>query len=285
MKRFDGLATLFFISSLGFFPVPAQSQNPVATVKLNTEKLAQESREKVADLGSELGRYVNDYDWTDNSYNFNIPLQVDIFFELAQPTSFEDRYDARIVLSNGTDFQASDKRWTFAYMQGMQFAHTGQFNSLTSMLDFYIYVMLGQEYDKLKKLGGSDYYHKASEIVQLSKFSEFFQTGWRERQIYIEKILSDAQIPLRELEYFFVQASQWFKLDNRATAGQYLRVILIRLRGIDPENTGLQRFYQLHHLDLARLLSVLGMRSELEELAQLDPDDAATYKQFLEQIP
>ena len=263
----------------------ALCQKLVATVNVNTEKLIQESREKLANLSSELERYINDYDWTDNEYRYEIPLQVDVFFERAQPTSFEDRYDAVIVLSNATDFQASDRRWAFTYMQGSQFTHSGQFHPLTGMLDFYIYILLGQEYDKLAKLGGTEYYKKASKIVQLSKFSEFYQSGWKERESHIQQILSDERVPLRELEYFFVQAKQWMRLDNRKTAGQYLRVILIRLRKINPELKELNRFYQLHHLDMARWLSLLGMRQELEELSRLNPDNAVTYRQFIEQIP
>lgn len=261
------------------------AQRPVATVNINTEKLRPESREKLVNLKAEIENYINSKDWIDEASRYDIPVQIDIFFEQAQPTSFEDRYDARLVLSNGTDYQASDKRWRFAYQQGVTFNQPERFHGLAEMLDFYIYIMLGWEYDKLTRLGGTPYYQKASAVVQQSKFSEYFHNGWKERQLHIENILSDDQIPLRELEYFFLQARQWLRLDDRKTAGQYLRVILYRLKGLNREMEGLDRFYQLHHLDLARFLSLLQMRPELEELSQLDPANAATYQQFIDQIP
>ncbi|UCD99770.1 MAG: hypothetical protein JSV42_03310, partial [Chloroflexota bacterium] len=142
-----------------------------------------------------------------------------------------------------------------------------------------------QELDKMSKLGGSEYYQKANEIIQLSKFSELFETGWKERQIKIETLLSENNKKLRELEYFMVQAKQWFRLDNRKNASQYLKVILIRLREMNPETQNLNRFYQLHHHDIARFLSQLGLRNELEEMIQLDPANAVTYRQFLDQTP
>jgi len=206
-------------------------------------------------------------------------------FERARATSFEDRYDAGFIISNGVDFQDSDKRWAFAYQAGETFSHTGQFHSLTGMLDFYIYILLGSEFDKLTKLGGTPYYQKADEVVQLSKFSEFFQTGWKERVNHISKILSEDLIPLRELEYYFTQANRWMRLDNRKTASQYMKVIIIKLKGLDPEMDQLKRFYQLHHLEFARVLSVIDMREELNELKLLDPDNEATYQQFIERIP
>ncbi len=265
--------------------LPTRAQRPVATVRLNMEKLTNpETREKLANLKEELERYVNDKEWTDNSYQYNIPVQIDILFERMQPTSHEDRWDARFILSNGSDYQASDKRWSFPYMIGKPFNWEGKFHPLTGMIDFYMYIMLGRELDKKKKLGGTIYYQKALEVVQQSKFSEFYQSGWKERQTLITKILSEDQIPLRELEYFFNQANRWFRVDNRKTASQYLRVIVMKLQEINPDKDELNRFYQLHHLDLARLMSVLGMRDELETLKRLNPANADTYQKFLDQI-
>lgn len=262
----------------------AQAQKPVAEVKINTEKLMQDMRDKLTGLKPELESYVNIRDWTDNLNQYTIPVKIDIFFESAQPTSFEDRYEARFVMSNGSDYQASDKRWVFPYLQNTQLSYSGKFNPLTGVVDFYLYIMLGQEYDKVKKLGGDPYYEKASDVIQQSKFSEFFQNGWKERQLHIEKLRSNDRIPLRELEYFFLQANQRLRLDDRKVAGQYLRVIILRLRELSPGTEGLERFYQLHNLDLARMLSSLSMRKELEDLKRLDPANSVTYQQFLDNI-
>lgn len=285
MKLSIYMLTVSILWASCLFGTTVKAQRLVATVNINTEKLIIEAREKLVNLKSELENYVNDHEWTDNSKRYDIPVQVDIFIERALATSFEDRYEALLVLSNGTDYQASDKRWGFRYLQGStQLSHTGQFEPLTGMLDFYIYIMLGQEYDKHAKLGGDAYYQTAFDIVQRSKSSEFFSEGWKERSLHIENIMSERRIPLRELEYYFLQSKQWFRLDDRKTASQYLRVILIRLKEINPELEGLDRYYQLHHLDLARILSILGMRKELNELMELNPANNATYQGFLDQI-
>lgn len=279
--------SILLISScclVGLLVPEGHSQRPVAKVSINVEKLLPESQEKLTNLQSELEQYINDYEWSDNARRYQIPVQIDIFFERAEPTSYEDRYDARFLISNGSDYQASDKRWRFRYQQDEQLLHTEQFHSLTGLIDFYLYIMLGQEFDKITKLGGEPYYQKAFQVSQLAKFSEFFQWGWKERVALIENILSDAHQPLRELEYFFMQARQWLRVDDRKTAGQYLRVILIRLRVMNREDEGTDRFYSLHHLELARMLATLGMKEELEELSTLDPVNQVTYQQFIDQI-
>ncbi|TKJ39775.1 hypothetical protein CEE37_10890 [candidate division LCP-89 bacterium B3_LCP] len=284
MNRNRFSCVLLVLATVAMLSCIAHAQRPIATVKINTEKLIQESKEKLNNLKLELETYVKEFDWSDNSKRYDIPVQIDIFFERAQTVSFEDRYDARMVLSNGTDFQASDKRWSFRYIQGTTTKQSGQFEPLTAMLDFYIYVMLAHEYDKATKLGGDDYFQKAYDIMQQSKFSEFYSGGWKERSLYLENLMSEGNIPLRELEYFFIQAKQWLRLDNRKTGSQYLRVILMRLLEMDPEKDGLDRFYQLHHLDLARMLSSLQMRQELLDMIRLNPDNEVIYKQFMDQI-
>lgn len=262
----------------------ASGQQIQAKVILNTEKLLQESKDKLVPLADQLTRYVNEYDWLQAQSRYLIEVQVDIYIERAEPTSFEDRYEARLVIGNKGDFQESDKRWKFPYQQGSQFTHADQFNALTGVLDFYLYMLLGGEFDKASKLGGTDYYAKAYQVAQLSKFSEFFQWGWKERLAHIENIRSDSNLPYRELRYFFIQARNNLRVDNRKAAEQYLRVVLIRLKGLNPENEATLRFYELNSLELARLLAAFGMRSQLQELAVQDSPHAATYQEALKQL-
>jgi hypothetical protein len=263
---------------------PAGAQQIQAQISLNTEKLLQDAKDKLVSLPDQVKRYINEYDWLQTQSRYPINVQVDIYIERATATSFEDRYDARLVISNQSDFQESDKRWQFPYQQGSQLTHANQFNALTGAIDFYLYMLLGGEFDKLTKLGGSDYYDKAYQVAQLSKFSEFFEWGWKERQAHIEKIRSDAYIPYRELRYFFVQARNNLRVDNRKASEQYTRVVLIRLKGLNPDAEETQRFYELNSLELARLMVAFGMRSQLQELTVQDAAHAATYQEALKQL-
>jgi len=262
----------------------ASGQQIQATVSLNTEKLLQESKDKLVSLPDQLKRYINEYDWLQAQGHYPIEVQVDIYIERAEPTSYEDRYEARLVIGNKGDFQESDKRWKFPYQQGSSLTHADQFSGLTGVIDFYLYLLLGGEFDKASKLGGTDFYAKAYQVAQLSKFSEFFQWGWKERLAHIENVRSDSNVPYRELRYFFIQARNNLRVDNRKTAEQYLRVVLIRLKGLNPENEATGRFYELNSLELARLLQAFGMRSQLQELTMQDATHAETYQEALKQL-
>jgi hypothetical protein len=285
MKNQLLFALIIITLSLLFCGREAQAQRLVAKVNVNVEKLTQESKTILASLGDQLTRYINDYDWVENSRRFDVPVNVDVFINQASTISYENRFDAQLVLSSQTDYQASDKRWEFAYQQGAQLTHSDQFNALTDILDFYFYIMLGQELDKSQKLDGTQLYEKASQIAQASKFSEFYEFGWKERQDNIQKILSETYKPMRELEYFTNQAKNRMRIDDRKTAGQYLRIVLIRLHSVNPEDPSTVRFYELRNVDLGRMLTALGMKAQLQELATLDPAHNSAYQDFLKQIP
>lgn len=258
------------------------AQRLQAQVTVNTEKLLLDAKNKLAPLQDQLTRYVNDFDWTDNTGRYDIPVQISIFIDQAAATSYEDRYNATVAISSQSDFQTSDKKWLFAYQQGSQLTHSDQFQSLTSLIDFYLYALLGQEYDKKTKLGGSTYYQKAFQVAQLSKFTEFFDVGWKERSAYIDRIQSEAQKPYRQLEYFFSQAQYRLRVDDRKTSGQYLRATIIKLRSLSPEDPATARFYEMHSLDMARMLSTMGLTDQLQILSGMDQAHVATYQQFLQ---
>ncbi|MBU1651534.1 DUF4835 family protein, partial [bacterium] len=243
---------------------------------------SQEIKDKIVNLPVELARYIQSINWSNNERNYDISVRIEIILDNVKPTSHEDRYDGSFIFSGSTEYQAADNRWTFPYMAGQSLNYSGNFNPLTAMVEFYMNIMLGYELDKHSKLGGQSFFEKANDVIQQSKFSEFFQTGWKERQYRIDNLLSNENQALRELEYFFTQAHNRLRVDERNTAGQYLRVIVLKLQDINPENEGLERFYGLHAYDLARLLSTMGFRAELEQLLLLNPQNEATYREFLE---
>ena len=62
-----------------------------------------------------------------------------------------------------------DRDWQFEYTEGMPMDFNDNtltyFNSLSSLLSFYAYTILGLDYDSFGKLGGKNFYQKAQYIV------------------------------------------------------------------------------------------------------------------------
>ena len=141
--------------------VPASAQRIQAKIEVTLDKLPMDNQQRLSDLQAQLDRYINAYEWCPNNYNYTVPVSINIYFEEAKATSREDRYEARLIISNESDVQYSDYRWDFDLDAHPQLAHSPTYNAFTGMIDFYMYLILGFEFDRIEKLGGRDYFQKA----------------------------------------------------------------------------------------------------------------------------
>jgi hypothetical protein len=167
MKNF--LRHALFFALLAVFILPratAFGQGIHADVKLHLEKIPMDHRHKLANLQEKLTAYINDYDqWTDDEDLGDLYLNIQIFLQDIS-SNFEDRYAGQFLISNNSDLQFFDKHWRFNYTPGDAFYHQeNAFNPLTSLIDFYINLVLGGEYDKIDRLAGTKYYVIAQDIA------------------------------------------------------------------------------------------------------------------------
>jgi hypothetical protein len=106
--------------------------------------------------------------------------------------------------------QVNDSEWQFEYAQGTPLTFdVERYNALTSVLDFYAYVMLGYDYDTFSELGGAPHFQKARRIAELAQSQN--ATGWsaagddRNRIALITQLLDPRFVPLRKayFQYHF----------------------------------------------------------------------------------
>ena len=59
-----------------------------------------------------------------------------------------------------------DDKWEFTYTRGQPlYRNESQFDALTDFIDFYMYLILGFDFDSYEKLGGTQYFLKAQTLV------------------------------------------------------------------------------------------------------------------------
>ncbi|MEZ4698949.1 MAG: DUF4835 family protein [Rhodothermales bacterium] len=167
------------------------------------------------ELDEQIELYMNERPFTQDRFQdierIDCFMQV-IFEEAITLTSFQ----ARLVLSSrrpiygvpqvSTVLQISDASWQFNYAQGTPLTHDlERFDPLTSVLDFYAYIMLGYDYDTFSAFGGTPYFERARRIAALAESQGAI--GWsdlgdnRGRKDLIEQVLDPRFKPLRQV-YF-----------------------------------------------------------------------------------
>lgn len=153
------------------------AQEIVANVTVSLEQLDFEARTNVATMERDIKEYLNKQSFTETEWKGpRIPVDVSIYLT----GGAQNVYSARLIivsrrLLDGPQEQANesmtlrvmDNKWSFEYMNGANFSYNPlRYNEVTSILDFYMLVIIGLDIDSYSELAGSPIFEKAKMIVQ-----------------------------------------------------------------------------------------------------------------------
>lgn len=262
-----------------------QAQRIEAVVTTDLRTLPLDRQDKLRDFKEKVEHYLNAYDWTNDPWNTIVYLDVQLILE-DMSTSAEEHYKGQIVISNKYDMQLSDKRWRFAYQSTDILNHDESvMNSFTSMLDYFVYIILGMEYDKWSSLGGSDYFLKAKNIAEQSKFGlGRYIEGWDRRLLQITYLTSEEHLPFREMVDYYFYGLSLVKEDNikaRQFIGKAVEM-LDKIVSKDPENEYAKMFLNAHYIEMVEVFRRAQDKTPLRTLMVIDPAHAQVYRNIIE---
>ena len=195
----------------------AQAQELFCRVTLNYRQLSGSGFTFLDELKQLTQQYLNRNTWTDDRFRqeerIECSMQI-IFREAITLTSFR----AQLILTsrrpiygatqNTKVLEIKDENWQFDFSQGTPLVfETERFNALTSVLDFYAYIMLGYDYDTFSELGGEAHFQKARRILELAQARRGI--GWdalggtRGRAELITQLLDPRFEPLRRAYFAY----------------------------------------------------------------------------------
>ena len=275
---------LFLICVLLIITAASLSAEQIqADVTMILERLTLEKQERLAYLADEIETYLNDYDWTGETLDNPIPVTMQIFLN-DNSVSYEERYSATFIISNNSDTQYHDKYWKFPYKTGTPLSHNeNAYNPFTGFIDFYIYLLIGSEYDRYGQFLGEPYFEKAKLLSEQGMFDATFVKGWEERCDLIKYIMSDEYKPFRKAkDLYYLGLSYVGEEDStaRRLCGEAVD-LLDEMLERDPEEKATLQFIQANHLDMIKLLKSDPAR--IEKLIIMDPDRAEMYRTILDQ--
>jgi len=141
IRKYFLLGMLFFILLSGDITA-VFAQRISSRVRIMLEKLSLEKQEKLKDFSDDVETYINHYDWTGDSYDEEIPVDIQIYL-MDYSVSYEDRYSGTFLITNNLDNQYYDKYWRFPYEAGESLEHTeNEFNPFGGFIDFYINIII-----------------------------------------------------------------------------------------------------------------------------------------------
>ena len=106
-------------------------------------------------------------------------------------------------------FNHLDTDFQFAYVENvpLEFNENTHSSNLTSVIAYYVYIILGFDYDTFSSMGGTEFFKKAERIVQNAQNAQ--EPGWKafenlnNRYWLVENLLNEQYAGMREFQYAY----------------------------------------------------------------------------------
>lgn len=295
MQRF--LLLIFFIGLS--YVLYAQELNCVVSV--NARQVEGSERTMFENMEKAIFQLVNGTKWTNDEFKIEERIDCSILINLEQRLSaneykgniqiqasrpiFNSTYKSPIVNIRDEDF-------TILYNQfePLQYTEGSYSGELTTLLAFYIYMILGYDYDSYSLEGGTVHFQQAQRIVSNAQNSAY--EGWQafqsqsNRYWLVENLVSARFKPMRQM--FYTYHRQGFDLMsqdvNRArnTITKSLKA-LRTIHSVVPSSYNMQVLFNAKMQEVVELYSKATEQEKteiIELLITIDPGNANNYEKI-----
>jgi hypothetical protein len=264
-------------------------------VEVNFESLPVNNRELLADFANVIETYMNTTRFTTENWDGEkIDCSLTIFFS---SSSGDVDYSAQIVVvsqrpvyqstRNSPMLTINDAAWSFRYERG-QALYSGQstFDGLTSFLEFYAMIIIGFDTDTFGEYGGTKYFQRAQDIVNLGSTSGF-SNGWLSssssysRWGLVNDLLAEKYSKFRSTVFDYHYGIDIYQQD-KVLGKQKIVSLIDNLYNMWEVEGGLKSvllttFFNAKHGEIIDLLKGYTDLNIFEKLKKLDPPHAARY--------
>ena len=198
------------------FVFSAEAQELRCNISLSTQQIQGSNRSITESLNTALNEFVNTRVWTNNSFateeRIECSMMMNITSLVGNEFSGTMTVQARRPVYNSTYpttlFNFQDKDLKFSYVEGqpLEFSDAAHLSNLTSLIAFYVYIILGLDYDSFSLNGGTPYFQKAEAIVTNAQQSnergwKAYEGNYRNRYWLVQNLLDDRYRGVREFTY------------------------------------------------------------------------------------
>ena len=275
------------------------SQELNCKVSVNYEGLHVLNRELLTDFAGVIESYMNTTQFTSETWKGQkIDCSLNIFFT---SSSGDNDYAAQVVVVSTRPIYKStrqspmitinDPTWSFRYVKNQAlYPNQSTFDPITSFLDYYANIIIGFDWDTWAELGGTPFFKKAFDIVNLGNNSGN-KKGWERsnatfsRWGLCEYLLNDKYRNFREAlfrYYYGVDEYQVNKKDAQEKIVNIINVLSLMKSKSDINSVLIRLFFDTKYGEFIELLRDYPDVTIFRTLKQIDPSHAAKYDDLLE---
>jgi hypothetical protein len=280
-----------------------QAQEVLCNVRVMANQIQSSDKQKFQTLQTAIREFVNNKKWTTDVFKSDERIECNIMINVTEELS-SDHFKGTIqVQSSRPIFNSSyhsplinfiDQDFEFKYMQhqNLEFNENTHVSNLTSVISFYVYLMIGLDYYTFSHDGGVTYLQKAQSIVNNAQSAS--ERGWKafesnkNRYWMAEELLDAKYNSFTEALYNYHRVGLDAMYDDTDKGRAAITESLEMLRKVKRQNPTafiLQLFFDAKSQEIANIYSQAFPDEQarvINLLTELDPANISKYNKIKE---
>lgn len=284
-------------------PSLVSAQEFLCQVSVNSSQVEGSEKKVFQTLQSALYEFVNNRKWTNYVYKPEERIECSMMITITDRIS-SDQFKGRInVVLQRPVYKTSyntnllnlvDKDFDFKYveLEPLDYNDDAYTSNLTSMVAYYLYIMLGVDADSFTKFGGTPYYEKARGVVNAAQNSP--ERGWKafeslkNRYWLVENLLNNTYSAFREGLYSYHRLGLDLMSENMDLGRNGINDCLEDVQKVNREKTGLYITQMFLDAKSEELINIYSQAAPMDKtrainiLKEIDPANGSKYQQIMQ---
>jgi len=170
------------------FAVNVKAQELLCNVRVNSSQVQTSDRKVFQTMQTEIYEFINNKKWSTTNIQNEERIECTIMINISKKIS-NDEFEGSIQIQStrpiyGTSYKSTlfnylDNNFRFKYLeyQSLEFSESTHMSNLTSVLAFYVYIVLGLDFATFSEDGAYEYFSKAQKIVSNAQNAP--ELGWK----------------------------------------------------------------------------------------------------------
>lgn len=277
-----------------------KAQELQAQVQVLTPGIQATNKQIYQTMETAISEFLNNRKWTDESYEQEERIKCQFLITIKDRANnnfsgdLQVSYSRPVYMSDYSSpvFVHRDADLNFEYVEfdRLDFTLNTSISNLTSVLAYYVYIIIGLDHDTFSPKGGDPFFNDAQTIVGNSQGGNY--TGWssfdgnKNRFILVDNLLSPAFDNLRVglYNYHRLGLDQMYEPSKQKAAKETIKKTLMDLKAVNDQRRNsflMQLFFDAKSQEIINVFSggdPMPLADLVELLEELDASNAQKYQ-------
>ena len=295
---------MFLLLLVSIFSFMLSAQELLCNVSVNASQVQNSNRKVFQTMRTDIYEFINNKVWTstkiENEERIDCTIRINITKQISN-----DEYEGSIQIQStrpifgssykSTLFNYLDNNFKFKYLeyQSLEFSDATHMSNLTSVLAFYVNIILGLDFASFSEEGGNEYFNLAQRIVTNAQNAS--EPGWKasesdKNRYWLAHDLMDQRYSDFHIAMYRYHREGLDKLGEEAEDARFeITEALESLKSIYRENSSafvLKLFFDAKTDEIVNIYSGAFPNEQariIKTLVEIDPSHSVKYQSISQQ--